>query len=417
MSIIKKLEAKEILDSRGNPTISVMCTLESGLQGSASVPSGASTGAHEAYELRDGIVTQSNGKGVQKAIKNINEEIYNLIINKEINQESLDRNLIKLDGTKNKSHLGANAILPVSLAFARAQSLEKGVELFKHLADLYFTNKEKINYKIPEPAFNIINGGKHSKSGLSFQEFMLIPVGIKTMERKIETVSKITTSLQKLLTMDNQSTEMGDEGGFAPKLKSNEEAFIYLERAITSAGYDTKDIKLGVDVAASTFLKNEQYVLEGKTLNPKEMIQMYVEYCTHHEIISIEDGLSEEDFDGFSQMNETLGEKINIVGDDLTVTNIELIKKAIEHKSINTLLVKPNQIGTLTETLEAIKIARDNGIKIFVSHRSGETLDTFIADLAVAVGADYIKAGAPTKEERMVKYHRLIEIEKNLSTS
>jgi len=411
MPIIAKLEAKEILDSRGNPTVFVSCALQSGASGEAAVPSGASTGIGEACELRDGDMKRFKGKGVLKAVENVNGEISKFLIGKEINQEKLDEGLIKLDGTKNKGRLGANAILAVSLAFARACANEKNIELYEHLANLYYGKEEKRKYKIPQPAFNVINGGKHSDSGIAFQEFMLIPTEFKTIKIKVDVAHKIIDSLRGLLVKDNRSVTLGDEGGFAPKLSTNEEALKYLETAISSAGYDTAQVKLGLDVAATTFFKNGQYIFEGKKLNTEEMINFYRELCARHKIISIEDGLDEEDFKGFAQMEEKLGGQINIVGDDLTVTNVELIKKAIENKSINTLLVKPNQIGTLSETLQAIKMAKENGIKIFVSHRSGETLDTFIADLSVAVGADYIKAGATTKEERIVKYNRLLEIE------
>ncbi len=414
MSIITKLEAKEILDSRGNPTVFASCTLSDGAEGSAAVPSGASTGIGEACELRDGDNGRFKGKGVLKAVENVNEEISKLLVGKEINQETLDESLIKLDGTKNKSRLGANAILAVSLSFARACAAQKGVELYEHLANLYFDNEEKRKYKIPEPAFNVINGGKHSDSGIAFQEFMFIPTGFKTIKEKVEVANKIIKTLRELLVKDNQSVTLGDEGGFAPKLSSNAEALKYLETAISLAGYDVDKVKLALDVAATTFFKDGSYVFEGKKLNTEEMINFYRELCDRYKIISIEDGLEEEDFAGFTELTKKLGDKINIVGDDLTVTNVEFIRKAIENESINTLLIKPNQIGTLSETLEAIRMAKENNIKIFVSHRSGETLDTFIADLAVGVGADFIKAGATTKEERVVKYNRLIEIEKIL---
>jgi enolase len=409
MSVIEKLEAKEILDSRGNPTVSVVCILKNNMEGMASVPSGASTGAHEACELRD-----VDGKGVQKAIKNVTEEISRYLLGKELDQEALDESLIKLDGTNNKSRLGANAILAVSLAFASACANEKKVQLYQHLADLYFENNIERAYKIPQPAFNVINGGKHSNSGLSFQEFMLVPTEFETIKIKVEVAKSITESLKELLTKDGESTTMGDEGGFAPKLSSNESALEYLETAISVSGYNTHQVKLGIDVAATTFYKEDCYVLEGKKADSAEIINVYSNLCDHHKIISIEDGLYEEDFTGFAEMTRVLGDKINIVGDDLTVTNVRLIKKAIKNQSINTVLIKPNQIGTLSETFEAIKLAQENNLKIFVSHRSGETGDTFIADLAVAVGADFIKAGAPTKKERIAKYERLIEIESQL---
>mgnify|MGYP001603175013 FL=1 len=411
MSIISKLKAKEVLDSRGNPTVFVSCTLHSGVCATALVPSGVSTGKNEAYELRDDDMARFDGKGVLRAVENINKEIFVFLLSKELDQKTLDESLINLDGTKNKSRLGANAILAVSLAFARVSAKEKGIQLYDHLANLYNENESNRKYKIPEPAFNIIEGGKHSDSGLDFQEFMLIPQGFKDIKTKLEVMSKIIKSLKNILLKDGQSIVMGDEGGFAPKLSSSEKALNYLEMAIRSAGHDTKKIKIGLDVAATTFFKDNRYVLENKTLNTKEMINMYENLCTRYKIISIEDGLQEEDFEGFTEITKRFGTKINIVGDDITVTNVELIKKAIENKSINTLLVKPNQIGTLSETLQAIKIAKENNIKIFISHRGGETEDTFIADLSVAIGADFIKAGDPTKKERVAKYDRLLEIE------
>lgn len=414
MCTILKLEAKEILDSRNNPTVFVSCTLADGIIGSASVPSGASTGRHEAHELRDNDLNRFNGKGVLKAVEHINNEIASSLIGKELDQNTLDESLIKLDGTKQKSRLGSNTLLAVSLAFSRACAIRNGIPLYEHLANLYFGNLNKKTYTLPQPAFNIINGGKHSDSGLSFQEFMIIPTKFKKIEEKVKVANDVIISLRNLLLKDGQSVTMGDEGGFAPKLSSNEKALEYIENAISISGYNNDQIKLGLDVAATTFFRDGHYIFEDKRLSAEEIIKMYEDLCTKYKIISIEDGLSEDDFEGFSEMKIKLGEKINIVGDDLTVTNVELIQRAIENNSINTLLVKPNQIGTLSETLEAIKIARENNIKIFVSHRSGETDDTFIADLAVAVNADFIKAGAPTKTERIAKYDRLIEIENDL---
>lgn len=417
MSIILNLEAKEILDSRGNPTIFTVCTLQSQFMGSASVPSGASTGKHEAYELRDGDLNRFNGKGVLKAVDYVNIEILNSLVGKDFDQNTLDQYLIQLDGTKNKEKLGANAILSVSLAFARAVANEKELKLYVHLSNLHFKNEDIKIYKLPQPAFNVINGGKHSNSGLSFQEFMLIPQDFHSFKTKVEVANNIISNLKNSLIQDGQSVEMGDEGGFAPKISSNQKAIEYLETAIVSSGYNMDQVKLGIDVAASSFFKNGEYFFENKIQNKEEMLNVYEDLCSKHKIISIEDGLDEEDFTGFTEMNKKLGDKINIVGDDITVTNVELIKKAINSKSINTVLIKLNQIGTLSETLNAIKLAQENNIKIFISHRSGETEDTFISDLAVAVGADFIKAGAPTKKERIVKYDRLIEIEDEIKNT
>ena len=414
MPKITKLEASEILDSRGNPTISVICSIAGGFEGTGIVPSGASTGKNEACELRDNDPSRMNGKGVLKAVFNVNNEIGPKIQELDLDQKSLDAKLIELDGTTNKSRLGANAILAVSLAFARASAKSKGVELYSHIADLYFTNTEKRTYLMPQPAFNVINGGKHSQSGIPFQEFMLIPQGVLDIRTKVAMADKIISSLKNLLVADGQETTLGDEGGFAPKIVSNEKALQYLEKAISGSGYNTKQIKIGLDAAASSFYDGGMYNMGEQSLSQGEMLNIYKQLCALHPIVSIEDAFHEEDFEGFTKLNKELGEQINIVGDDLTVTNTDLIKKAIKNKSINTLLVKPNQIGTLSETLEAIRIAKENSIKIFISHRSGETLDTFIADLSVAVSADFIKAGAPTRPERIAKYNRLIEIENSI---
>ncbi len=415
MSKIKNLIATEILDSRGNPTVEVLCMLESGAQGTASVPSGASTGAHEACELRDGDMTIHMGRGVEKALGHIRGEILTTVQGKELDQETLDTTLIALDGTPNKSRLGANAILAVSLAFVRACSNEKKVALYEHLADMYRGSGTPHTYTLPTPAFNVINGGKHSDSGISFQEFMLIPVGFATLAEKVEVVKHIMETLERLLIQYKYTVSLGDEGGFAPKLPINEQAFDYLKRAITTAGYTTGQVKLGVDVAATTLYKDGVYVMEGHEYTSDEMIMHYEKLVQTYPIISLEDGLQEDDFAGFALLCEKLGSHVCIVGDDLTVTNTERIQKAIDMKAINTVLIKPNQIGTLSETLHSIKLAKENNMKVFISHRSGETEDTFIADLSVAVGADFIKAGAPTKRERIVKYERLIEIENELS--
>ncbi|MDE2399726.1 MAG: phosphopyruvate hydratase [Patescibacteria group bacterium] len=411
MAIISKLEAKEILDSRGNPTVQASCRLQDGTIEIASVPSGVSTGKYEAFELRDNDMNRYRGKGVERAVGNINGEISEFLVGKELDQNTLDEALINLDGTKNKQRLGANAILAVSLAFARASAKEKGIPLFKYLANIYFKNENERMYKIPQPVFNTIEGGKHSDSGLSFQEFLLVPQEFENIKIKLEVIKKIFISLKDLLVKDGYEVNLGDEGGFSPKLSSDEKVLEYFNMAISSAGYNADQVKIGLDVAATTFFKDGLYLIKENKLNTREMIEMYKKLCEQYKIISIEDGLNEEDFAGFAEMNKALGQMINIVGDDITVTNIDLIKNAINNKSINTLLIKPNQIGTLSETMQAIRLAKENNIKTFISHRGGETEDTFVADLAVAVGADFIKAGGPTKPERIVKYHRLIEIE------
>lgn len=415
MSKIHNLIATEILDSRGNPTVEVLCVLDSGAQGTASVPSGASTGAHEACELRDGDMTMHMGKGVQKALGHIQGEILQCVQGKELDQEMLDDTMIELDGTPNKNRLGANALLAVSLAFARACTNEKKVALYEHLADMYRGVDTQHTYTLPTPAFNVINGGKHSDSGISFQEFMLIPVGFATCAEKVAVAEHIVETLKALFVQYKYGVSLGDEGGFAPKLPTNEQAFDYLKRAITQAGYTTGQVKLGVDVASTTFYKNDAYVMEGSVYTSAEMIKHYEKLIQTYPIISLEDGLQEDDFIGFALLNKKLGNRVCVVGDDLTVTNTERIQKAIDMHAVNTVLIKPNQIGTLSETFHAIRLAKENNMKVFISHRSGETEDTFIADLAVAVGADFIKAGAPTKKERIVKYERLIEIEKEIS--
>lgn len=414
MSKIIKLEAKEILDSRNNPTIETLCVLESESKGIASVPSGASTGAHEAHELRDGDTARYGGKGVLKAVENVNTEIFEFLKDTDFNQNSLDKALIQLDGTENKSRLGANAILSVSLAFARAKAIEESLELFEYIQKLTGAENKPT---LPYGAFNIINGGKHADSGISFQEFMIIPINFPTFSEKVKVAGEIIQTLKTNLENDGYSTHLGDEGGFAPKLASNEEALDYLVKAIEASGYSTDDIKLGLDVASSTFYKNGKYEFEGKVLDTDEMIQMYEGLISKYPIISIEDPFDEEDFDGFAKLTEKIGGKIRIVGDDLIVTNKTRLQKAIERKSINTVLIKLNQIGSLSETLETIALAQTNNIKTFISHRSGETLDTFIADLAVATDANFIKSGSLTRPERIAKYQRIIEIEESLTAN
>ena len=416
MQTIKNLRAMEILDSRGNPTMKVFCELKDGTTASASVPSGASTGLHEALELRDGNPKRYNGLGVSKAVKNVNEEIMKELVGKEFDQKSLDQTLIKLDGTENKSRLGGNAILGVSLAFARATALSKKIELYEYLGELAENN----DFKIPTPMLNVINGGMHADSGLDIQEFMLIPVGFDSFRKKIEVGAETIHALKTLLKEKGYAVSVGDEGGFAPKLSTNEEALDLMEASIKKAGYSPKEIKLGMDVAASSFYENkkERYILKmnGKETEATatELVNWYEKISTEHPIISIEDGLAEDDWAGFIEMEKQLGEKIKIIGDDLTVTNSIRIQMASEKKAINGVIIKPNQIGTLTETIEAVKIAKESNLAIVVSHRSGDTEDTFISDLAVGVSADYIKSGSLIRSERTSKYNRLLEIEEKI---
>ena len=414
MTKIKKVTGREIIDSRGNPTVEVECELESGVVAVAGVPSGASTGIHEALELRDGDKARYNGLGVLNAVNNVNTIINENISGKEFDQKSLDETLINLDGTKNKSKLGANAILGVSLAFARAVANEKKINLYEYLGSLVGNTQ----YTLPEPMFNVINGGKHADSGLDIQEFMIIPVGIKTFKEKVRVVSEVISALKKVLVEKGFGVGVGDEGGFAPKLASNEEAFDILIMAIQNAGYTTEQIKIGIDAASSSFFFEGIYKLkiagEEKSLNTDETIAWYEKLVSTYPIISIEDGLDEEDWAGFVSLNKKLGDKIKIIGDDLLVTNVEKIQKAISENAVNSVLIKLNQIGTLSETIDAIQMTKKQNWNAIVSHRSGETNDTFIADLAVGLSCGYIKSGSLTREERVCKYNRLMEIEERL---
>lgn len=412
---IKKIIAKEILDSRGNPTISVICELESGAIGEAAVPSGKSTGSGEALELRDHDMSRYDGLGVLKAVNNVNTEISNFVINKDFDQKTLDHALIDLDGTPNKSRLGANAILCVSIAFAKACAKEKNIELYEYFGSLV----NNIDFKLPQPLLNIINGGKHSENGLELQEFMIVPAGFQSFAEKIQASGLVIDALKKILEEKNYSTELGDEGGFAPVLSSNEEAIELIENAIKNAGYTFEDIKIGIDAAASSFFQDGFYQIkedgEIQNKNSEQMINWYQKLITEHPIIFLEDPLAENDWDGFVKITDKLGEKIKIVGDDLTVTNVKRISEALEKKAINSVLIKLNQIGTVSETINAIEMTKKNNWSPFISHRSGETMDTTIADLAVGLDCPYIKAGSLTKIERMCKYERLIEIEKNIN--
>ena len=415
MSKIAQLNASEILDSRGNPTLEVTCTLEDGSSGIASIPSGASTGAHEALELRDGDMSVHNGLGVSKAIENIEEDIFAHLAGKDLDQTTLDEALIVLDGTDNKSRLGANAILGVSLAFARAQAEEKEIPLYEYIGSLVGNT----DFKLPQPMFNVINGGKHADSGLDIQEFMLAPTGFPTLREKVSAAEIVITKLKEILEEKGYTTNVGDEGGFAPKLSHNEEALDTLLEAIEGAGFTTEQIQLGIDSAASSFYMNGEYVLKCEdgeiSKTTADMISWYDGLLQKYPIILIEDGLAEDDWDGFRELTEKFGDTTKIVGDDLTVTNTKRIQMAIDQGAINTVLIKLNQIGTLTETIQAVEMTKKEGWTPFVSHRSGETMDTFIADLAVGLSCDFIKAGSLTRPERVAKYDRLMEIEDEIS--
>lgn len=411
---IKSVKAREILDSRGNPTVEVLLSTEN-YTAVSSVPSGASTGIHEALELRDGDKGRYRGLGVLKAVENINGEISKEISGKEYNQESLDKFLIELDGTPNKSRLGANAILGVSMAFAKISAMEEGIPLYKYLGGL----AGNTNYTFPYPSLNIINGGQHADSGLDIQEFMLIPTGFPTFKERIRVGSEVIYALRSILKERGYTVSVGDEGGFAPKLKTNEEALEVMVEAIGKAGYTTDQVKIGMDAASSSFFENGKYNLringEQKSLSSEEMVSWYKDLTEKYPIISIEDGLSEDDWEGFNLLTKTIGDKVTIVGDDLLVTNIKRIEMAIEKQAVNSVLIKLNQIGSVTETIQAITMAQKEGWKPFVSHRSGETTDTFIADLVVGLGCPFIKSGSLMRGERVCKYNRIMEIEDEIS--
>ncbi len=407
MSKIKDLFGYEILDSRGNPTVCVELTLDNGIKGVASVPSGASTGVHEALELRDNDKSRYNGKGVLKAISNINGPIRDLILGMNpTNQKELDETMIKLDGTNDKSKLGANAILGVSLANLKAASLDSGKELYEYLGN---------GTTMPRCMMNILNGGAHATNGLDIQEFMIVP-SKEDYADNLRMGSEIFHSLKKLLDTMGLNCGVGDEGGFAPNISNSLEALDLLSKAISSANYVLgKDVYLAMDVAASEFYEDGVYNFEGKKMSSDEMMDFYTSIIDKYSIISIEDGLSEDDYAGWTELTKRLGNKIQLVGDDLFVTNKELLQKGIELKMANAILLKLNQIGTVSETLETIKLAKDNGYKTIISHRSGETEDNYIADFAVGLDLGQIKTGSVSRGERTSKYNRLIRINIDLN--
>ncbi|MFA6939755.1 MAG: phosphopyruvate hydratase [Clostridiaceae bacterium] len=403
--------ARQILDSRSNPTIEVEVHLEDGTYGTAAVPSGASTGIFEAVELRDENKHIYNGSGVLKAVENVNNVIAEELIGMNVlDQVELDQVMLELDGTENKSKLGANAMLGVSLAAAKAAANYLGLGLYQYLGG--------VNAKtLPVPMMNIINGGKHADNNVDLQEFMIMPVGAPSFSEALRMSSEVYHSLKKLLKSKGYDTGVGDEGGFAPNLKSNEEAIAIIVEAIEKAGYvPGKDIYIALDPASSEIFENGKYNLkgEGKVLTSEEMADFYVDLVNKYPIISIEDGMAEEDWEGWKILTEKLGSKIQLVGDDLFVTNTKRLKMGIDKKVANSILIKLNQIGTLTETLDAIEMAQRAGYTVVVSHRSGETEDTTIADLVVAVNAGQIKTGAPARSERVAKYNQLLRIEEEL---
>ncbi len=414
MSEIIAIQGREILDSRGNPTVEVEVTLESGITARADVPSGASTGEHEAVELRDGDKSRFGGKGVLKAVENVNGPIAEKIVGMlSEDQAAIDEAMIELDGTPNKSKLGANAILGVSLAVARATAEEYGIPLYRYIGGINGT-------LLPVPQFNVLNGGKHSDSGIDIQEFLLIPAGAPSFREALRYGAEIYHTLKNLLKKDGFVVSVGDEGGFAPHLKTSEDAIKYIVRAIEEAGYKPKeDVYVGIDAAPSYFYDEEKkkYVFEGKERTSEEMIDYYEMLVEKYPMISIEDGLFEEDWDGWVKLEERLGKKIQLVGDDIYVTNIKRLQRGIELKTSNSILIKLNQIGTLTETMETINLAKSAGFTQVVSHRSGETADTFISDFVVGMNIGQIKSGAPARIERVEKYNQLMRIEEELGTA
>ena len=417
-ALIKSVEAIEILDSRGNPTIQVEVITEEGVCGVAAVPSGASTGSFEAVELRDGEKSRYQGKGVTKAVENVNKKISKKIIGMNVfEQRKIDEEMIRLDDTLNKSNLGANAILGVSLAVAKAASNTLGMELYRYIGGIHAK-------ELPVPMMNILNGGKHSENNISIQEFMIMPIGDITFAERLRRGAEIYHTLKKVLKEKGFAVGVGDEGGFAPNLENEEMALDVIMEAIKTAGYEPgKEIALALDVA-STEMKEEAkkigkdgyYFWKTDMLKSnEEMIEYLVKLCNKYPIVSIEDGLAEEDWENWQILTEKLGNKIQLVGDDLFVTNMSRLKRGIDKKVANAILIKPNQIGTLTETLDTIQMAKENGYKTIISHRSGETEDTTIADIAVGINSMQIKTGAPCRTDRVAKYNRLLTIENELS--
>ncbi|MFT4301649.1 MAG: phosphopyruvate hydratase [Desulfovibrio sp.] len=411
MSSIASVFGREILDSRGNPTVEVEVTLESGLRARAAVPSGASTGSREALEMRDGDKARYCGKGVTKAVDHVNGEIADALLGMDVlRQVQIDNTLIDLDGTDNKSRLGANAMLGVSMACARVAASFLGLPLYKYLGG--------INAKVlPAPMMNIINGGAHAPNNLDIQEFMIMPVGAMTFRDSLRIGTEIFHTLQGILKNDGHVTSVGDEGGFAPNLKNHDEAFTYIIKAIEEAGYNPgTEVALAIDVASSEFYKDGKYVLagEGKTFNNAEMSEWLAEFTRKYPLISIEDGMAEGDWDGWGMLTASLGDHVQLVGDDVFVTNPSILAEGIAEGVANSILIKLNQIGTVTETLDTIEMAKEAAYTTVISHRSGETEDSFIADLAVGVNSGQIKTGSLCRSERMAKYNQLLRIEEEL---
>jgi len=415
MTAITEVRALEVLDSRGSPTVRVYVELDTGHIGVATVPSGASTGEHEAVELRDGDASRYGGKGVLRAVGNVVDHIGPRVIGMNpLEQVQIDRLMIEMDGTPNKARLGANAMLGVSMAVARAAALAANIPLYLHLGG-------EGAKRVPVPMMNILNGGKHAANSVDFQEFMVFPIGAPNFAEALRAGAEIFHALARLLTKRGYSTSVGDEGGFAPDLKSNEEACEIIVEAIEAAGYEPgKDVSLALDPAASSLFYEGRYMLDKSGTGEKsstEMIDVFEAWVDRYPIVSIEDGLDENDWDGFVQMTARLGNRIQIVGDDIFVTDPRLIRRGIERRASNAALIKLNQIGTVTETIEAIQACRDEGWSYVVSHRSGETEDTFLADFTVAMGGGQIKTGSACRSERIAKYNRLLEIERELGST
>ncbi len=412
MTLITQLIAREILDSRGNPTLEVDCRLENGALGRAAVPSGASTGEHEAVELRDGDASRYKGKGVQKAVRNVHEAIAPRLLGHDaFHQIEVDRMLLELDGTPNKGKLGANALLGVSLAVAKASAASLGIPLWRHLGGTYARS-------LPVPMMNVLNGGKHADNNVDLQEFMIVPLGAPSFREALRWGVEVFHSLASVLKKQGLSTSVGDEGGFAPNLKSNEEALQVLIQAIQAAGYKPGDqVALAIDAASSEIYKDGAYVLAGeggKKLSSDQMVDWYADVCGRYPIVSIEDGLAEDDWSGWAALTKKIGSRVQIVGDDLFVTNVTRLSRGIREGVANSILVKVNQIGTLTETLAAIEMAHRANYTAVISHRSGETEDVTISDLAVATNAGQIKTGSLCRTDRVAKYNQLLRIEEEL---
>ncbi|MFH1426421.1 MAG: phosphopyruvate hydratase [Candidatus Kerfeldbacteria bacterium] len=410
---LQSLHAREVLDSRGNPTVAVRAILEDGTTAEAMVPSGASTGVHEALELRDEDEKRYNGKGVLKACDNVNSKIFPAIQDMEVeDQRAIDSAMLELDGTENKSNLGANAILGVSLAVAQAAAKAQGKELYEYIHDTFRIDTS--DYVMPYPTMNIVNGGQHANNNLNIQEFMVVPQADELKER-VRIGAEVFHALKNVLNEQGRSTAVGDEGGFAPELGSNEDALKLIKEAVGNAGYEFgKDVKIAMDPAASEFFKDGKYEFDKKMITADELTDIYDSWIEPYAIISIEDGLSEDDWDNWVTHTKKLGDKITLVGDDLFVTNVKRLQEGIDKHVGNAILIKVNQIGSLSETIDTINLAREHGYKVSVSHRSGETEDTTIADLAVAVNADFIKTGSLSRSERIAKYNRLMAIELHL---